>query len=343
MKLSPKPKRTADGSKSKDRPVEAVLDEATPPLEENLVNPLDISAILSEIAKTLKFSTFEPEEQFWLDTGNADANAVFGARDLGLPYGRITELSGIQHGGKTTLSLVLAGMAQKEGAGVGYIDLEFSSDPMWSCKLGLNLEYTAIIKPKLIAEKKGSIPRLQSAEEVCAEAEVGMRLLAERGCKKQFWLLDSIAMLQTQAVIDAGTTGQNMRTKVDRAQFLSQTLPKWAGLAANYNAMIFLVNQVRTKIGVVFGNPEYSPGGNALDHACSSRVRVRRLKNGQLRHNGKVIGLIGIIRNVKNKVGHGSVQDEKAGFQVLWNRPIAKVEFMSAQDAEDLLKGERDE
>jgi RecA/RadA recombinase len=319
-------------------------DSITPGAEDaEPVKVVDTAAILASISKELKFTTFEPEEQFWLDTGSPQANSVFGTRELGIPYGRIIELSGVQHGGKTTLTTILAGLAQKEGAGIGYIDLEFSSDKDWAAKLGLNLDYTTIIKPKLIREKKGTIPRLQSAEELFSEAEIGIRLLSEQGFKKQFWMLDSIANLQTQMVVDAGTMGQNMRTNADRAQFLSKALPKWAGLAANYNAMIVLINQIRTKVGFVLGNPTYRPGGNALDHACQSRVEVKRMHKGTLLQNGRVVGLVGKIVNFKNKIGHGSVQSEMGGFMVKWNRPVAQVKFMSAEEAEALLKGEADE
>lgn len=307
------------------------------------VKTFDPSVIQSEIHKLLKLSTFEPEQRYWLDTGSPDLHAVLGSRKLGLPYGKLYELSGLEHGGKTTISLILAAMAQQDGAGVGYIDVENSRDELWSRKLGLDYGSVLPIYPKLVKpkpkkddeedgdekkkqkkKKTPTIPYLQSAEDLFEEAEMAMYILSEKGYEKQFWIVDSIAMLQTEKVIFAGAD-QNMNTRLDRAKFLSELLPRWAGLAANYNASVFFVNQLRMKQGMVFGDPLYSPGGKALDHALSIRGRVKRGKREL--HNGKVVGISGTIENRKNKAGGGSVEQCKCSFRILWNRAPAKVEF----------------
>lgn len=305
---------------------------------------IDVVSVQAEIARLLKFTTFQPECRYWLNTGSRYLNAALGSPELGLPYGRIYELSGVEHGGKTAMATVIGGIAQRDGAAVGYMDLEDSRDGAWAYKLGLDFTQVLSVYPKLVYEgKKKDKPRLQSAEELFAEAEAGMAIFSSKGYKKQFWLVDSIAMLNTQRVIDAGAQGQNMRTNADRAMFLSTQLPMWAGLAANYNAMIFLVNQLRERVGMVFGDPTYTPGGRALRHTCGIRARIKRMKNGQLRQGGKVVGLVGVISNKKNKAGEGSNECEECGFRIIWNRPRAKIRFMSVTEAEAVLKGEGDE
>lgn len=293
-----------------------------------------------DIKRLVKLSTFEPSERYWLNTGHRLLNGALGSRKLGLPYGKQYEFRGVNHAGKTALATYIAGMAQQDGAGVGYIDLEDSRDATWAHKLGLDLDRVVKVYPRLVVpskKKSADMPRLQSAEELFQEAETGMALLAKRGFKKQFWMLDSVANLQTAMQGVAGATGQNMRTRLDRAAFLSDNLPRWAGLAANYNAMIFLINQIRTKQGVVFGNRDYSPGGNTMQHAVAIRASVRRIKHGRLRQGSKVVGIVGLVQNFKNKAGHGSRQDMECAFRIQWNKTPAIVEFMSREEAEDML------
>ena len=314
---------------------------------------LDGAAIEDNIKRLLGMSTFEPEQRYWLDTGSRDLNGVFGSRKRGIPYGKIAEVAGEKHGGKTALVTILAGMAQRDGAAVGYVDLEDSRDPVWSRKLGLQYEQVVKLWPKFLTgkrkgkkKKKGdtSAPqpkgalRLESAEEVFKEAETGMRLLSEAGYKKQFWIVDSIANIQTELSVDAGTTDRNMRVNVDRALFLSATLPRWSALAANYNASIFFINQLRLKPGVMFGDPHYTPGGNAVPFAASIQVRVKRKKGGRVRSGDRIIGIIGGIENIKNKAGGGSREGRKCGFKITWNKPTARIRFMSYTELEEEVK-----
>lgn len=341
MLIPPKRKKHRVAVEQEEAPIEEPEQEAS---VEEPRHTIDVARLQSRIAKLLKFNTFEPEHHYWLDTGSPELNATLGSRDKGLPYGKIWEIYGPNHGGKTAMCQILAGLAQADGASFGYLDLENSRDQRWSEKLGVDWGNTYSIYPKLVnsAKKKDTIPRLQSAEELFLEAEAAMQILAEQGVKKQFWLIDSVANIQTFKSVEAGTDGQNMNTRLSRASFLSDTLPRWAGLAANYNAMVMLINQVRMKPGVMFGDPETTPGGNALLHNCAVRARVRRVSNGLLRLNGKVIGIVGVIRNIKNKAGEASVQGEEVGFSVKWNRKRAKIEFMSRSEAESILKGERE-
>ena len=330
--------------KKKTRPVPVVEDD-----EEVAAAPVlrvpDASAMRTRINKLLKLSTFTPEVHYWLDTGSPELNETLGSRTHGIPYGKIVEISGKAHGGKTALTLVLAGLAQRDGAAVIYVDAENSADAKWCEKLGLSVgedfNQIYLIQPKLVSDKatpKAEDWRLQSAEEMFDEAEKAMSNLHAQGFEKVFVMVDSIANLVTARVIEAGTAGQNMRTNSDRSMFLSSALPKWAGMAANYNALVVLINQIRTKPGVAFGDPTYTPGGNSLEHNCAVRAACRRAKNGKLRSGQTVIGLVGIMTNKKNKAGEGSMQDKDCGYKIRWDRSPAQVEFMSRTEAEGDLK-----
>jgi RecA/RadA recombinase len=308
----------------------------------------EIAEMRGSIKKLLKHSTFEPKVRYWLDTGSELMNAALGSPKRGLPYGKIYEFRGPEHGGKTTIATVLAGLAQADGAAVGYIDLEDSRDPVWAKRLGLNWDKVYPIYPKLTLprkkkEKKGKKEedepkqkrvQLQSAEQLFQEAETAMEYFREKGYEKQVWVLDSVANIQTEMAVESGLD-YNMRVNLDRAAFLSRTLPKWCGLAANYNAMILLLNQLRTTPGVVFGNPEYSPGGRALRHNVSIRANVKRAKGGTLKHNGRVVGIASVVQNFKNKAGEGSNQDEVAIIKVKWKSNPAVISYMSMSEMED--------
>lgn len=318
-------------------------------------NPKEMQA---NIGKLLKYTTFEPKTRYCLVTEYPELHEVFGSREKGIPYGKVIELSGEEHAGKTLIATILAGIAQQDGAGVGRVDLEDSRDPAWEARFGLDSSTVLEIYPKLVLpkssdededdkpekkgkfgkkkKKKSKIPRLQSVEEVLSEMEAGMSLLHEHGFKKQFWFVDSVANMRTTMQNEAGFGGQNMRTRNDRALFLSEAFPTMSGLAANYNAVIFLLNQLREKPGVMFGDPLYSPGGRGLRHATSIRARIMRKKS--LTKNDRAIGLISLITNKKNKMGGGSVQSATCGFKVLWNRNPAKVEFLTPEEVKEYTK-----
>ena len=302
---------------------------------------VDANSMRGKIAKLLKLSTFVPEVHYWLDSGSSELNETLGSRDRGIPYGKIIEISGKAHGGKTALTLILAGIAQREGAAVIYVDAENSADEKWCTKLGMDcgeaFNNIYLIQPKLVSDKVNPKPddwRLQSAEELFDEAEKAMTSLHTQGFEKIFVMVDSIANLITARVLEAGTAGQNMRTNSDKSMFLSAVLPKWAGLAGSYNALIVLINQIRTKPGVVYGSPLYTPGGNSLEHNCAVRASCRRASNGKMRHGKDVIGLIGIMTNTKNKAGEGSQQDRDCGYKIRWDGDLAVIEFMSRDEAE---------
>lgn len=335
-------------SSSSARALKPVNTNRSAPVEEvvrhepSSIVEIDGDEIQHRVEKLLKISSFEPMHRFRLKTRWPDLNATLGSRDTGIPYGKVIELSGLEHGGKTLLATVLMGEAQRDGAGAGYIDLEDSRDEMWATKLGVTWPYVSKFYPKLVEVKKGAPPVLQTAEQIFEEAERAMELLARRGVEKQFWFVDSIANITTKKQYDVGISGATMNSKLDRASFLSILLPRWAGLAANYNAMIFVSNQLRSKIGgFVMGDPDDTTGGKALKHACAIRARVRRIKGGRLKQGKKVVGLAGAIRNVKNKAGEGSVEGAECGFRALWNKERVSIEVMTIDDLKDEMGEEK--
>lgn len=311
------------------------------------------SQVRAEVRKILKFSTFEPEQRFWLDTGDLDVNAALGSREKGLAYGTIAQIVGEDSAGKTTLGIILASKAQAEGAGVGRVDLEDSRDESWDRALGLDPSEVVEIYPEMVISRKtkklkgakrssteelsiNNIPQLQGAEDMFQEMEVAMARYAAHGIEKQLWLVDSVANIQTEMQVEAGANNEyNMRVGLDRALFLSRTLPRLAGLASNYNALILLLNQVRDKQGVFFGDPKTTTGGRSLRHCCKVTSWVRRARgSGTLKRGSKVIGFTSIITNKKNKAGSGSVQNCTAAFRVITKKLPATVQFMSREAAE---------
>jgi RecA/RadA recombinase len=291
------------------------------------------------IRKKLKYQTYDMVVKHWLDTGSRRLNKVLGSEKKGLAYGKIIEISGPNHGGKTLIAEMLTGLAQEDGATACKIDLEGSHDDEWSKLQGVDTDSLYLIQPKMGKfHKKDTHIRLQGAEEMFDEAEAWMALQHERDPKgKMIVVVDSIGMLKTRLQNQAGATGQNMRTSTDGAIFFAQHLPRWVGLALNYNALIIFINQIRHNPSQRFGDPEYAPGGNSKDHACSVRVKVRRIRKGQIKQMGKVIGIIGLMRNVKNKSGGGSREGAECGFKYRFGKDWT---FMSRAKAEKLIKGD---
>lgn len=306
----------------------------------------------SLILERLGMMTFVKPVGYWLDTGYKEFNAALGSEKKGLPTGRIFELAGKNHAGKTLIANWLAGKAQRDfKAFVIEIQLEGSHDKPWSIRLGVKFgsKWHYLLQPRILIrakvtkgdeakakrkKKSASKAFLQSAELIFKEAEEVMLWVKEQWPKRPiFVFLDSLANLQTEMQVDAAGES-NMRSNMDRAQFLSRILPRWCSLAMNYDAWIFLLNQVRTNPRVLFGSPEYAPGGSAAAHNAHSRVWVRRIKNGKLMKMGKQIGLKGKIINYKNKSGGGSEADRECGFQINFiKKPTRMLKAMTIKEA----------
>jgi RecA/RadA recombinase len=292
----------------------------------------------------MKCNVFLKSPHFWLDTGSPSANATLGSRKYGLPTGRMWEIAGPKHAGKSAETMWLGGLAQRQhNAFVLWIDAEGSlqneSDipgkfrNRWASRLGLNLSadsfyciYPKILKSKVnrkkgkkITKKGGTI--IESAEFLLKEAEEAAHIIKEREPERPLFIaIDSVANLQTEMAMDAGFADRNMRVALDRAQFLSYALPRLVTLAVNYSAWVFLINQLRTNSMKLFGDNRYSPGGAAKEHNCHVQVWMTRREKESEESEGDLISISGKMVNIKNKAGGNSLQSQKCSYSIRFNK-----------------------
>lgn len=188
---------------------------------------------------------------------------------------------------------------------------------------GLDTGKLTLIQPYVgrfnYTDKTGKVrqeknPRLASAQELCAEMEAAMS-----GHAKCVAVLDSIAALLTEGESLTGLEDANMRTNLDLPLFMGRLLRRWVGLAQVHNCLIILVNQLREG-PVKFGDPVKTPGGNAPKFYSHVRVRVSRIPSGRIKDGGKVIGIRGVLRCLKNKAG--GTENSTVGFKLLFEGPI---------------------
>jgi recombination protein RecA len=271
-------------------------------------------AEVAAIQDALGYLTLELQPREWLDTGSRMLNAALGSQELGIAYGKMIELFGPESNGKTLLALLLAGLAQADGAKVAWVDFENSLDKPWASMQGVDYERLYHFYPKLIRKSPKEKPRLQSAEELCDEVELWLERRHADGCKKLFIVVDSVTAMLVEEEATAGNTEANMKTKMGLASFMSRLLRRWVAQAQVYSACIVFINQIRLA-PMAFGNPEQTPGGKALKFYCSIRASVRRVKGGKILQKGHMIGLKGIIKNMKNKAGEGSLEGHEVGFK----------------------------
>lgn len=280
---------------------------------------------LEKIRSKLKHFSLEQTPDTYLNTGNEDLNEVLGNRELGLSFGRLIEISGWESTAKTALALMLAALAQAQGANVVWEDLETSKDEKWWAARGLDPAKVACIQPyvgQFGAEKE---KRLATAEELCKEAE-DLIAAMYKPKSKTILVVDSIPALLTEAEASAGIVDQNMRTgTMSTPVFLSRLLRRWTGVAISYNVLVIFINQLRQSPDPF--KPDYTPGGNGPKFYCHSRVRMRRVGQGLMKDkDGKVIGIQGVILNYKNK--SGSPERARIGFRLPHGEPF---EFVDAE------------
>jgi RecA/RadA recombinase len=297
----------------------------------------------------MKTAIFLKPVQMWLDTRSKYLNGVLGSRKLGIPAGKMFEIRGRAHAGKTSLVMFLAALAQSVfNAFVIWIDLENSLTNeregsefynSWAAKFELDTSEEnfyrvypkVLISQKLRKKGKKTLSRkgeiyIQAAESLFDETEIVMKTVKMKWPDRPIFVaLDSIANIQT--AMSAGTHEEkNMRTALDRAIFLSGALPKWQTLVYNFSAWMFFINQVRDKQGFVLGDPEYSPGGKAAEHNDHVIAKMRPYKGGIVRdEDGNVTGARGTITNVKNKAGGGSKMGMKCGYSANFLRRGSKM------------------
>ena len=197
----------------------------------------------------------------------------------GLPRGRIIEIFGPEASGKTTLTLAVIAQAQKNGGQAALIDAEHALDPQWAQKVGVNLDDLLISQP-------------DTGEQALEITETLIRSGAV-----DVIVIDSVAALVPRAEIE-GEMGDSMMGV--QARLMSQALRKLTGVISKSKTVVVFTNQLREKIGVMFGNPETTPGGRALKFYCSIRLDIRKIEN--IKDGDKVIGSRHRVKVVKNKV-----------------------------------------
>ena len=212
-----------------------------------------------------------------ISTGALSLDLALGGK--GLPRGRIIELFGPESSGKTTIALHAVANAQRNGGVAAFIDAEHALDPSWCKRLGVNIESLLVSQPG-------------SAEEALQIAE--MLVLSNA---VDIIVIDSVAALVPKAEIE-GEIGDSFVGV--QARLMSQALRKLTGGVSRSKCVLIFINQIREKIGVMFGSPETTPGGRALKFYSSCRIDVRRI--GPVKEGEEVIGSRIKVKVVKNKV-----------------------------------------
>lgn len=212
-----------------------------------------------------------------ISTGSLSLDIALGG--IGLPRGRIVEIFGPESSGKTTLALHVIAQAQRKDGIAAFIDAEHALDPSWARKLGVELETLLISQPT-------------SGEEAMHITEMLIRSNAV-----DVIVIDSVAALVPQRELDGEIGDSHVGLQ---ARLMSQSLRKLTGAISKSKTSVIFINQIREKIGVMFGSPETTPGGRALKFYSSCRIDVRRI--GQLKEGEEVIGQRVRAKVVKNKV-----------------------------------------
>ena len=212
-----------------------------------------------------------------VSTGSLQLDYILGIG--GVPCGRIIEIFGPESGGKTTLALEIVAAGQKLGKEIVYIDAENALDPKYARAIGVDVDNMFLSQPETMEAS------LEICDEVIRSGEVGVVVV------------DSVAAMVPKAELDGKIGDKHVGLQ---ARLMSQALRRIAGAAAKNGTIVIFINQIREKIGVMFGNPETTPGGRALKFFSSVRIDIRKAKS--IVEGDEIIGSSHRARVVKNKV-----------------------------------------
>ncbi|KAK8805647.1 hypothetical protein WA158_002303 [Blastocystis sp. Blastoise] len=286
-------------------------------IEPNAVKSVALNTALKQIeaqfgkGAVMKLGDREHLEIPVISTGSLTVDKALGI--YGLPRGRIVEIYGPESSGKTSLALMTVAQAQKTGGLCTFIDAEHALDPSYAEKLGVNIKDLYISQPD-----SG-----EQALEICDS-------LVRSGTMDVI-VVDSVAALVPKAEVEGSMGDQHMALQ---ARLMSQALRKLTGSISKSNTVLIFINQIRSKVGVLFGSPEVTPGGNALKFYCSIRMDIRR--KTQIKQGDEIIGYETTVKVVKNKC---SPPFKVASFNMLFGEGIDKYgEIFDIAVQEGLIK-----